>query len=139
MVAAYLTWVHYDVGALVCGIGDCHTVQASEFATIGPLPIALLGLGMYVVVLLANLLVVMWPSLALPAIAIAFTTTLAGSIYALYLTWLEVAVIQAICQWCVVSALLTIALAVVEGVALWRLIAAPHGAQGETVTDRAAY
>lgn len=47
-VTAYLTWTHFDVDTLVCGVGDCHTVQASEFATIGPVPIVLRGFAMYV-------------------------------------------------------------------------------------------
>jgi uncharacterized membrane protein len=47
VLASYLTWVHFDTGSLVCGLGDCHTVQASEFATIGPIPVAVLGLAMY--------------------------------------------------------------------------------------------
>jgi uncharacterized membrane protein len=138
-VAVYLTWVHYDAGMLVCGLGDCHMVQASEFATIGRVPIAVLGLAMYLMALLANLLLLSRPEYALPATALAFAVTLAGTIYAAYLTWLEVAVIGAICQWCVGSAILTTALAAIEGFALWRLIAVPLGAEGETGTDRTAY
>ena len=56
ILAGYLTWVHYDASALVCGLGNCHTVQASEFATIGPFPVALLGLGMYLMILACNAL-----------------------------------------------------------------------------------
>ena len=51
-VAAYLTWVHYQPQALICAAdGGCHTVQSSRYATIGPLPVALLGLGLAVVLL----------------------------------------------------------------------------------------
>ena len=47
VLAGYLTYAHVNTNALVCGLGDCQSVQASEFATIGPVPVALLGLGMY--------------------------------------------------------------------------------------------
>lgn len=33
-VAGYLTIVHFNQGALVCGVGDCQTVQSSRFAAI---------------------------------------------------------------------------------------------------------
>lgn len=136
ILAAYLTWVHFDEGSLVCGLGDCHTVQASEFATVGLVPVALLGLGMYLMVLAANLLIWRRPALSFAATCVAFAVTVAGAVYALYLTWLEIAVIGAICQWCVVSAILTIVLAMVEGRLLWHLLSPP--AVGETGAERAA-
>ncbi len=96
-VAAYLTWIHFDPGALVCGLGDCQTVQASEFATIGPVPVALLGLGMYVVILACSIVALRRPELQMPMVSVAFAIALSGTVYAAYLTWLEVAVIGAIC------------------------------------------
>jgi uncharacterized membrane protein len=119
-LAAYLTWVHYDTGALVCGLGDCHTVQQSEFATIGPLPVALLGLAMYATIVACNALALVRPAFTTVATSIAFAVALSGAIYALYLTWLEVTVIGAICQWCVASAVLTLLLAIIAGVAVWQ-------------------
>lgn len=131
-VAAYLTWIHFDPGALICGLGDCQTVQASEFATIGPVPVALLGLGMYLVILICNVIAMRRPGLQMPMVSIAFAVALSGAVYAAYLTWLEVAVIGAICQWCVVSAILTLLLAVVEGMAVWRALGAPPDIDDET-------
>jgi uncharacterized membrane protein len=125
LLAAYLTWVHYNSDALVCGLGDCHAVQASTYATLGPVPVAALGLVMYLTVLACNLLAPAKPELVIPATFVAFAAALAGSIYAVYLTWLEVAVIDAICQWCIASATLTLLLATVEGIAVWRIIASP--------------
>ena len=42
-VALYL-WAHNLglTGPIVCGVGDCGTVQASEYATIGPIPVSAL-------------------------------------------------------------------------------------------------
>lgn len=132
VLASYLTWVHFDVGSLVCGLGDCHTVQASEFATIGPIPVAVLGLAMYAAVLACNLLIRLKPESESPATIVAFAVALSGSVYAVYLTWIEVAVIDAICQWCVVSAALTLLLTVVEGMLLWRAFSVSDSVPGET-------
>lgn len=132
VLAGYLTWTHFDAGALVCGIGDCHTVQASEFATVGPVPVALLGLGMYLTVLVCNLAARARPPLEFAALSIAFASALGGVVFAIYLTWLEVAVIGAICQWCVVSAILTALLAGCQGWAVWRSLAIPADGAGET-------
>jgi uncharacterized membrane protein len=114
-LASYLTWAHYDTGALVCGLGDCHTVQSSEFATIGPFPVALLGLAMYVTIFACNVSALARPQRSIVATSVAFSVALSGAIYALYLTWLEIAIIGAICQWCVASAILTLVLAIVAG------------------------
>ena len=125
VLATYLTWVHFDRGSLVCGLGNCHAVQASEFATVGQVPVAVLGVAMYVFVLVANVLIRMRPEMTFVATTAAFTVALAGTIYAAYLTWLEVAVIDAVCQWCVGSALLTVGLLATEGMLLRRVLSAP--------------
>ncbi len=119
-VAAYLTWVHYHPAALVCAVdGGCHTVQSSRYAMLGPVPVAALGLAMAVVV--ALLQVVRWlrPALA-PVVSIASVGMLVGAVvYYGYLTHIELNVLHAICQWCVLSAVLTVGLLVSEGVGLW--------------------
>ena len=120
VLASYLTYVHFNTNALVCGLGDCESVQASEFATIGPVPVAVLGLLMYAIVFVCSLAVWWRPAWSLPAWTAAFATCLAGTVYAAYLTWIEIAVIHAICQWCVASAVLTVVLMVVAATLLWR-------------------
>ena len=79
-------------------LSDCATVQASDYAEILGMPVALLGLGMYVAVL--GLVVVRWlsPSLTVAATATAFGLALAGAIFAGYLTYVELFVLEAICQ-----------------------------------------
>ncbi|MBA3450885.1 MAG: vitamin K epoxide reductase family protein [Chloroflexia bacterium] len=141
VLSGYLAWTHFDAGALVCGLGDCHTVQASEFATVGPVPVALLGLGMYATVVVCNFAARLWPSTEFAALSIAFAAALGGTVFAAYLTWLEVAVIGAICQWCVVSAVLTSLLAIFAGLAVWRTLAPPAAsaaADSETIRAGAA-
>ena len=130
VLASYLTYAHVNTNALVCGLGDCHSVQASEFATIGPIPVAVLGLLMYAVAFVTSLAVWQKRAWAVPAWTVAFATCLSGTIYAVYLTWIEVAVIHAICQWCVASALLTMVLTAVLATLLWGALGAdPHSAE----------
>lgn len=120
-IATYLTIIHYDRGALVCGLGDCQTVQNSKYADIVGIPVALLGLGMYLSVIGLGVLRRLRPE-RLPLLTMtAFTLVLAGAFYAAYLTYLEVAVLHAICEWCVTSALLTVGILLAEGIGIWRV------------------
>ena len=73
-VAGYLSWVALDSSeGLVCGaIGDCHAVQASRYSEVGGVPVAVLGLLMYlgVVVLTVGRLM----TLGRPAVAQALVS-----------------------------------------------------------------
>jgi uncharacterized membrane protein len=109
-VALYLT-LHrmgfFGGGALVCGVGSCDVVQASRWAVFLGLPVAAWGLGFYIVVLAAALVSVrdrLLDSLPMSAILLGLATT--GFLFSAWLTYLELFVINAICQWCVVSAIL---------------------------------
>lgn len=110
VVAGYLTWVHYAELQPFCigGGGSCERVQSSEYAQLGGIPVALLGLAGYLGLL---------ATLALPEdsgrSAAAFLA-LSGATFSAYLSYVEVVEIEAICQWCVVSALLMTALAAVS-------------------------
>jgi uncharacterized membrane protein len=97
-IAGYLTYVHYEGLSPVCTTGGCERVQASTYSEIGPMPVALLGLIGYVLIL-ASLLV---PGEVGRAATFMFTLT--GFAFSIYLTYLELFVIDAICQWCVGSA-----------------------------------
>jgi len=100
-IAGYLTWVHYAHLDPVCvgGGGGCERVQASRWAELGGIPVAVLGLGGYIAIL---------ASLALPedtGALVATFLTLVGFGFSAWLTYTEVALINAICVWCVASAI----------------------------------
>jgi uncharacterized membrane protein len=101
-VATYLTWVHYEGIKPFCvaGGGGCERVQTSDYADLAGAPVALIGLIGYVTIL-ASLLI----PRDLGRFAGAFLG-LVGFGFSIYLTYLELFVIHAICQWCVASALL---------------------------------
>jgi uncharacterized membrane protein len=119
-IAGYLTWAHYQHDALVCGLGDCETVQASKYSELAGMPIALLGAGMFAAVM--GLVVVRtWrPAVAdLASVSIIFMT-LTGVLYYAYLTWIEIFELEAICQWCVLSSVMTVGILINEGRAYLR-------------------
>ena len=106
-VAGYLTYAHYAGIDPVCagGSSGCHTVQASDYAEVGGVPVALIGLIGYLA-LAASLAVP-----GEPGRAAGMGLALAGAGFSLYLTYIELFVIDAICQWCVASAVLMVLLA----------------------------
>lgn len=111
-IASYLSYVHYAHQTIACGgLGSCETVNTSKYAELAGVPVALLGGVLYVVLLLVA---VRWllagPYLAAPA---AWAIALGGFLFSVYLTYLELFVINSICVWCVASAIvLTVALIV---------------------------
>lgn len=113
-VAGYLTWVHYEGISPVCTTGGCERVQASSYSEIGGIPVALLGLIGYVGIGI---------SLLVPGDlgrGLTFLLTLIGFGFSIYLTYLELFVIDAICQWCVASAVVMTALLITATVRLLR-------------------
>jgi uncharacterized membrane protein len=115
-VAIYLTLFKLGViGQLVCAAGSCETVQTSRWAVFMGAPVAAWGVGFYVVVLALAIAgtTERWedsPRLSLVMLLI----TGWGALFSLWLTSLELFVIHAICQWCVGSAVIALALFVVS-------------------------
>ena len=117
-IAGYLTWVHYAGLDPVCvgGGGGCERVQSSRWAELAGIPVAVLGLVGYVAILTSLVL----PD-ALARQAAAFLA-LVGLGFSAWLTYVELVEIEAICQWCVASAVVMTALA---GVSVARVISEP--------------
>ena len=94
-------------GPMICGVGECETVQASKWSMMGPVPTSALGVGGYTALLAVSLFGLQPAGLAsravsglllgLSAVALAFSA---------WLTYLEAFAIHAWCQWCVISAIL---------------------------------
>ena len=116
-IAGYLTYVHYAGVDPICtgGGGGCHAVQSSSYAELAGIPVAVLGLAGYVAIL---------ASLRVPGERGALATALLALVgfgFSLYLTWLELFEIDAICQWCVGSAVVMTLLAALGVTRLLRL------------------
>jgi uncharacterized membrane protein len=115
-VAGYLTYVHYAGLRPLClsGGGGCETVQTSDYAKLGGVPVALLGLLGYGAILGSVLLP---DDIGVPAGA---GLALIGFGFSAYLTYRELFSIHAICEWCVTSAVLMTLLAIITTVRLLR-------------------
>jgi uncharacterized membrane protein len=96
-IAAYLTVAHLADVRVACATGGCETVQTSRYAELGGVPVAALGLAAYVV------LAATAASRTDLARAVGFATALAGLAFAGYLLYVQAAVLDAYCQWCLGS------------------------------------
>ena len=105
-VASYLTYVEVTGATAVCGpVGDCNTVNQSDYARLfGVFPVGALGLMGYVAIILAwgvskygSGAVSDWAKVSL------FAMTFGGTLFSIYLTFLEPFVIGATCAWCLSS------------------------------------
>lgn len=110
----YLTWIKIaDQTAACSGIGDCESVNNSIYSEIAGIPIALIGAIAYLVMLSLLLLEKRFESQGLYIRFAIFGMALAGSLYSGYLTYLEIAVLRAICPFCVLSAIAIFVLLIV--------------------------
>ncbi len=104
----YLAYVKLSHGQAYCGgLGECETVNNSPYSEVGGFPIALLGMGAYIVIILLLSLETrsgFWRS---NTRLFVFGLSLIGILYSIYLTYIEIAVLYAICPYCVVSAIVT--------------------------------
>lgn len=115
-VALYLTYVETTNVAAVCGpVGDCNAVQASPFATLfGFLPVGLLGALGYVGILAAWFVARSNGTYGRIAALVVFGMALFGVLFSIYLTYLELFVIKAVCIWCITSAVLMAAILILS-------------------------
>lgn len=115
-VALYLTLYKLGyIGTLVCAVGSCEKVQTSRWARLFNVPVAVWGVLYYVAVLgvaLAGLTNGLSDSRRV-SLLLSWITGF-GVAFSGWLTYLELFVIDAICQWCVVSAVLATTLFVLS-------------------------
>jgi uncharacterized membrane protein len=108
-VAGYLTYVYATYTPVVCGpLGDCDAVQNSKYAYLfGVIPVGMFGVAGY----LGILITWVWArfrkdKLAELAPVAIMGMAVFGTLFSVYLTYLEIFVIFAVCIWCLSSALL---------------------------------
>jgi uncharacterized membrane protein len=125
-VAAYLTYSHWADRPTVCGpIGECELVQTSEYSDIAGVPVALLGLLYFVAMAFLALARIRWtpggPEWAQP---LALSMALGATAFVVYLTYVELFVLEAICTWCVALAAITV---VSLALTVWALFSGGEG------------
>ena len=95
------------IGNLSCSIGSCETVNTSKWAVFLGAPVAGWGVVFYVVLFslaLASLQDRYAESLGMSKLLVLVSGI--GFAFSAWLTFLELFVIRAICQWCVISAII---------------------------------
>jgi len=109
LVAFYLLLYHNGALVPACKVGgweDCGQVSGpnAPYASLGPIPVALIGLVGYAALFLATWLPAWLPSLRhyLPELLVGLTGL--ALLFTLGLTALEVFVIHAVCRYCLISA-----------------------------------
>jgi uncharacterized membrane protein len=106
-VAIYMGYVEVTRAEAVCGpVGDCNTVQQSPYAYLfGRIPIGLLGVMGYLAIGSVWLFSIMGPSRwRKTSLFSLWGLLLFGTLFSIYLTFLEPFVIGATCAWCLTSA-----------------------------------
>jgi uncharacterized membrane protein len=112
-IAAYLTYTRYSGTQIACSTGGCETVQHSRYAVVAGIPVAVIGLAGYAALLATAAF------RGATAAALGVGCAIVGVAFAAYLLIAQVALIHAICQWCVASdAVVT----VIAAAALWRFL-----------------
>jgi len=115
-VSLYLTLYKLGIiGELSCSIGSCETVNTSKWSRFLGLPVAAWGLLFYIDVFAISLIGTFPRFEDERVISIVLVAEAAvGVLFSAWLTYLELAVIQAICIWCVTSAVIVALILVVS-------------------------
>lgn len=105
------------IGTLACGSGSCEQVQLSKWGDFLGLPVSAWGVGYYAAVLALSFAAIQDRFAASSRLTNALVyLTGAGLLFSIWLTYLELFVIHAICRWCLGSAAIT---ALLFALAVW--------------------
>src|SRR4051794_24674384 len=126
-VAIYIAIADSGGGAPAClaGGGGCETVANSQYSHLLGINVALFGIAGYIGLIAAALVPGDSGRFA------ALLLSLVGFGFSAYLTYLELFVIDAICQWCVASAVLMAVSLAVAGMRAAGYFGAPASRIGE--------
>lgn len=105
-LTSYLLYVRETGAELACSTGGCTTVQSSKYAELLGVPVAALGLAAYGVLLVAA------AARGELARLVQVTVALSAVAFSAYLLYIQLAVIDEVCQWCVANDVLISAVAV---------------------------
>jgi uncharacterized membrane protein len=129
-VAGYLTAVRLEGDSPSCIVGGgCKTVQESEYSELAGIPVAVLGLLAYVGLLAAALL----PGPLGRALGLFVGLVSFG--FSMWLTYAELFIIEAICAWCVTSAVLVTLALILAALRAFGPWARPGGNVRQTAPD----
>jgi uncharacterized membrane protein len=104
LVSIYMTIYKITSNDSMCiGSGDCKTVNASRYAEVYGIPVAVLGVAGYAAILALLLLERKPGFFQQNGTLLFFGLSLTGFLFTLYLIFVEVALIRAYCPFCITS------------------------------------
>jgi uncharacterized membrane protein len=104
LVSIYMTIYKITSNDSMCiGSGDCKTVNASRYAEVYGIPVAVLGVAGYSAILAVLLLERKPGFFQQNGTMLFFGLSLTGFLFTLYLIFVEVALIRAYCPFCITS------------------------------------
>ena len=102
----YLSIIKFTNNKAMCiqGVGDCWSVNNSRYSEFLGIPISIFGALAYLCIIGLLLFANKNKILAEYATIFIFGISLAGFLFSMYLTYLQFAVINAVCPFCILSA-----------------------------------
>lgn len=107
VTSLYLLWIKISNNQALClpGIGDCWSVNNSIYSEFLGIPVSIFGAGGYIAILVVLMAETRYKLAKFYSQYAMFGLTLLGVIVSAILTYLELAVIHAVCPFCVLSAI----------------------------------
>jgi len=104
LVSIYMTIYKLTENNAMClGSGDCSTVNSSRYAEVGGIPVALIGVAGYAAILAVHVLERRPGFFRSNGPLLIFGLALTGFLFTVYLIYVEIALIKALCPFCITS------------------------------------
>jgi uncharacterized membrane protein len=123
VVSGYLSYVKLAAVPMVCvegGAFNCDVVQSSAYSKMFGIPVAYMGFATYVLLGLMLLLENRVQLLRDYGLTLIFGITLFAFLFSMWLVYVQAALLQAFCVWCLAHELIMTFLFIIAGVRLWR-------------------
>ena len=109
----------FDADAMCLGSGDCSTVNASRYSEVNGIPVALIGVLGYLAILAVHYFENRNRFFEQNSALMIFGMALTGFLFTVWLIYVEVALLKALCPFCVTS---QVAMTIIFIIAVMRLI-----------------
>jgi uncharacterized membrane protein len=124
LVSIYMTIYKLTSDDNMClGSGDCHTVNASEYSKVNGIPVAVFGMLGYAAILAALIFETRNSFFKKNATLLIFGMSLTGFLFTVWLIYVEIVLIKALCPFCITS---QIAMTLIFILAVIRLVRQPQ-------------
>ena len=124
LVSIYMTiFKIYKIEKMCLGSGDCSTVNASKYSEVNGIPVAVIGAFGYAAILAVHYFENRNRFFKQNSTLMIFGMALTGFIFTVWLIYVEIALIKALCPFCVTS---QVAMTLIFIIAVLRLIRQPQ-------------